>query len=101
MINMLTAWHTLDKELLFHIKEAPVEDGIINRHLKELPKKICEYITNIANSIYSLQNFPGVRNNVNAILIQKAGKHPFFPQNHLIAKLVLDRSSGHQSFFHL
>lgn len=55
---------------------------ITNRQLKKISEGYVKYITNIANSIFQLEEFPEAWKKAIIIMIPKYGKNPQFPQNY-------------------
>lgn len=76
-----------DEEVLDLIKQsksrkAPGEDGINNRHLKNIPTSYIKYLTNMFNSMLKLAHFPNNWKNAIIIMVPKPGLDGKFPQNY-------------------
>lgn len=81
-IYAVTDDEVLDLIKLSKPNKAPGEDGINNRHLKNLPPNYTKYLTNIFNGMLNLAHFPNNWKNAIVIMVPKPGLDAKFPQNY-------------------
>jgi hypothetical protein len=78
---------TAPSEVLKAIKglkvgKAPGPNGILNRVLRHLPKRVITFLTKVLNTILRRQYFPPVWKHVRAMPILKPGKDPTLPSSY-------------------
>lgn len=81
-LNIVTDEEVLELIKQTKPKKAPGEDGINNRHLKNLPRSYLKYLTNLYNSMLNLGQFPKLWKNAIIIMVPKPGLNGKFPQNY-------------------
>lgn len=81
-INEVTDDEVVDLIKLSKSRKAPGEDGINNKHLKNLPRNYIKYLTNMFNGMLNLAHFPNNWKNAIIIMVPKPGLDGKFPQNY-------------------